>query len=202
VPHSDPVATSSRQFAIGRSTTAFQARDIGFSFYNGGGDSQDTAHKVSLIGPSSPTRSFASGSPKQSTIICRSPTVHRGSARQRNTLPPRSGAAFHVASVARTSTKVSGLDNRRACALAAEAEGGGHTSWCCPKPRSMRSDSWPRSRTLRRGTATASSPCRKVSSYQTVMEKDTALGRCANSLLSLYEDRDAGASPKQRSSRS
>src|SRR5262245_31004478 len=28
----------------------FQAHDVGFFFYNGGGDSQDTAHKVSQIG--------------------------------------------------------------------------------------------------------------------------------------------------------
>src|SRR6516162_5334478 len=28
----------------------FEAHDIGFFFYNGGGDSQDTAHKVSLMG--------------------------------------------------------------------------------------------------------------------------------------------------------
>ncbi|MEE9254472.1 MAG: diphosphate--fructose-6-phosphate 1-phosphotransferase, partial [Pseudomonadales bacterium] len=29
----------------------FRAHDIGYFFYNGGGDSQDTAHKVSQIGP-------------------------------------------------------------------------------------------------------------------------------------------------------
>ena len=29
----------------------FRAHDIGYFFYNGGGDSQDTAYKVSQIGP-------------------------------------------------------------------------------------------------------------------------------------------------------
>src|SRR5579872_13691 len=28
----------------------FRAHDIGFFFYNGGGDSQDTAHKISMLG--------------------------------------------------------------------------------------------------------------------------------------------------------
>ena len=33
-----------------RLITVFRAHDIGYFFYNGGGDSQDTAHKVSLVG--------------------------------------------------------------------------------------------------------------------------------------------------------
>ena len=69
----------------------FQAHDIGFFFYNGGGDSQDTAHKVSQIAVSSPTRSSASASPRPWIMICRSLTVHRDSAPRRNTSPPRSG---------------------------------------------------------------------------------------------------------------
>ena len=69
----------------------FKAHDIGFFFYNGGGDSQDTAHKVSQIGAACRTRSSASGFPRLWTMICRSLTVHRGSAPRRNTSPPRSG---------------------------------------------------------------------------------------------------------------
>jgi 6-phosphofructokinase len=58
----------------------FGAYDVGYFFYNGGGDSQDTAHKVSQI-------SAELGEP----IVCieRSPTVHPASAQQRNTLPLR-----------------------------------------------------------------------------------------------------------------
>ena len=67
----------------------FRAHDIGFFFYNGGGDSQDTAYKVSQFGAELPTRSCASAFPRPWTMICRSLTVHRASAQWRNTLPPR-----------------------------------------------------------------------------------------------------------------
>jgi 6-phosphofructokinase len=56
----------------------FHAHDIGFFFYNGGGDSQDTAYKVSLV-----------GAELAYPIVCVG-NVHRGSAQRQNTLPPRS----------------------------------------------------------------------------------------------------------------
>src|SRR6516165_5217321 len=39
----------------------FRAHEIGFFFYNGGGDSQDTAYKVSRFSAGWPIRSCASG---------------------------------------------------------------------------------------------------------------------------------------------
>jgi len=56
----------------------FQVHDIGFFFYNGGGDSQDTAHKVSQIG---------AGFRRRWTTIYPLPIVRRGSVRSPSILP-------------------------------------------------------------------------------------------------------------------
>ena len=68
----------------------FKAHDIGYFFYNGGGDSADTCFKVTpavaIAGLS------AAGDPRaedRSTTTCRSPTAARASARSRSTWPCR-----------------------------------------------------------------------------------------------------------------
>jgi hypothetical protein len=53
----------------------FQAHDIGFFFYNGGGDSQDTAHKVSQIGAALSYPIVCVGFPRQWITISPLPTV-------------------------------------------------------------------------------------------------------------------------------
>jgi hypothetical protein len=66
----------------------FKAHDIGYFFYNGGGDSADTCFKVSQLsekmgypGPGDPrTR-------RRSTTTCRSPTTAPASARSPSTSP-------------------------------------------------------------------------------------------------------------------
>ena len=54
----------------------FRAHDIGFFFYNGGGDSQDTAYKVSQLGAELAYPIVCVGIPRQSTMTCPSLTVH------------------------------------------------------------------------------------------------------------------------------
>ena len=48
----------------------FEAHDIGYFFYNGGGDSQDTAHKVSQLGQAMgyPCLLYTSPSPRDATL--------------------------------------------------------------------------------------------------------------------------------------
>ena len=67
----------------------FRAHDIGFFFYNGGGDSQDTAYKVSQMGVGLAYQSCASAFPRRWTMTCRSLIARRASAHWRNTLRPR-----------------------------------------------------------------------------------------------------------------
>ena len=85
----------------------FKAHDIGYFFYNGGGDSMDTAHKVSQLGASSATRSSASASRRPSTTTC--PITDNcpgfGSVAKYVAVSTRE-AALDVASMARTSTRV------------------------------------------------------------------------------------------------
>ena len=65
----------------------FNAHDIRYFFYNGGGDSQDTAYKVSQLsetmGHPLPALVFR----KPSITICRSPITAQALDRWRNTLP-------------------------------------------------------------------------------------------------------------------
>jgi 6-phosphofructokinase 1 len=55
----------------------FRAHDIGFFFYNGGGDSQDTAYKVSQLGAELAYPIVCVGIPKTMDNDYRSPTVRR-----------------------------------------------------------------------------------------------------------------------------
>jgi 6-phosphofructokinase len=109
----------------------FQAHDILFFFYNGGGDSQDTAHKVSQIGVALSYPIVCVGVPKtvdNLPITDCSPGF--GSVAKYLATCIRE-AAFDLSSMSRTSTKVFALEvmgrhagwMTAACALAAERKG-------------------------------------------------------------------------------
>jgi 6-phosphofructokinase 1 len=112
----------------------FRAHDIGFFFYNGGGDSQDTAYKVSQVGAALGYPIVCVGIPKtvdnDLPITDNSPGF--GSLAKYVATSLRE-AAFDIVSMFRTSTKVFALEvmgrhagwATAACALAAEHEGDG-----------------------------------------------------------------------------
>ncbi|MHB1950526.1 MAG: 6-phosphofructokinase [Acidiferrobacteraceae bacterium] len=85
----------------------FKAHDIGYFFYNGGGDSQDTAHKVSQIGEQLGYPILCVGIPK--TVDNDLPVTDNspgfGSVAKYVAVSIRE-AAFDVASMAKTSTKI------------------------------------------------------------------------------------------------
>ena len=84
----------------------FQAHDIGYFFYNGGGDSQDTAHKVSQLGQAMNYPITCVGIPK--TVDNDLPVTDNcpgfGSVAKYVAVSIRE-AGFDVASMAKTSTK-------------------------------------------------------------------------------------------------
>src|SRR5215475_11243071 len=110
----------------------FRAHDIGFFFYNGGGDSQDTAYKVSQLGAELGYPITCVGIPK--TIDNDLPVTDCspgfGSVAKYVATALRE-AAFDVAAMSRTSTKVFTVElmgrhagwTTAAAALAAEKEG-------------------------------------------------------------------------------
>ena len=110
----------------------FRAHDIGFFFYNGGGDSQDTTLKISEINTGLADAVVCVGIPKtvdnDLTITDCSPGF--GSAAKYVATSLRE-AAFDLVAMSRTSTKVFLLEvmgrhagwTTAACALAAEKEG-------------------------------------------------------------------------------
>ena len=110
----------------------FQAHDIGFFFYNGGGDSQDTAHKVSQIGAALSYPIVCVGVPKtvDNDLPITDCSPGFGSVAKYLATCIRE-AAFDVSSMSRTSTKVFALEvmgrhagwMTAACALAAERDG-------------------------------------------------------------------------------
>ncbi len=85
----------------------FQAHDIGYFFYNGGGDSQDTAHKVSQLGQAMNYPITCVGIPK--TVDNDLPVTDNcpgfGSVAKYVAVSIRE-AGFDVASMAKTSTKI------------------------------------------------------------------------------------------------
>jgi 6-phosphofructokinase 1 len=111
----------------------FYAHNVGFFFYNGGGDSQDTAYKVSLIGAELAYPIVCVGIPKtvDNDLAITDSSPGFGSAAKYLATSIRE-AAFDLASMSRTSTKVFVLEvmgrhagwGTAACALAAEEEGG------------------------------------------------------------------------------
>lgn len=112
----------------------FKAHDIGYFFYNGGGDSQDTSHKVSQIGEKLGYPIICVGVPK--TVDNDLPITDNcpgfGSVAKYVAVSIRE-ASFDVASMAKTSTKVFVLEVMgrhagwiaAAGGLAAEKEGDG-----------------------------------------------------------------------------
>jgi 6-phosphofructokinase 1 len=110
----------------------FQAYDIGFFFYNGGNDSQDTANKVSQIGAVLGYPIACIGIPKtvDNDLPITDCSPGFGSVAKYVATSIRE-AGFDLASMSRTSTKVFALEvmgrhagwTTAACALAAEREG-------------------------------------------------------------------------------
>jgi 6-phosphofructokinase 1 len=110
----------------------FRAHDIGFFFYNGGGDSQDTAYKVGQMGAGKDYPILCVGIPKtvDNDLPITDCSPGFGSAAKYIAISLRE-AAFDLAAMSRTSTKVFVLEvmgrhagwATAACALAAEQEG-------------------------------------------------------------------------------
>jgi 6-phosphofructokinase 1 len=110
----------------------FRAHDIGFFFYNGGGDSQDTAYKVSQMCTELSHAMVCVGIPKtvDNDLPITDCSPGFGSAAKYVATSLRE-AAFDLSSMCRTSTKVFVLEvmgrhagwTTAACALAAEREG-------------------------------------------------------------------------------
>ena len=110
----------------------FRAHDIGFFFYNGGGDSQDTAYKVSQLGAELAYPIVCVGIPKtiDNDLPITDCSPGFGSVAKYVATSLRE-AALDVAAMSRTSTKVFVLEvmgrhagwTTAACALAAEHEG-------------------------------------------------------------------------------
>ena len=110
----------------------FRAHDIGFFFYNGGGDSQDTAYKVSQMGVGVAYPIVCVGIPKtiDNDLPITDCSPGFGSVAKYVATSLRE-AALDVAAMSRTSTKVFALEvmgrhagwTTAACALAAEHEG-------------------------------------------------------------------------------
>ena len=110
----------------------FRAHDIGFFFYNGGGDSQDTAYKVSQIGPELDYPIVGIGIPKtvDNDLPITDCSPGFGSIAKYLATSLRE-AAFDLTAMSRTSTKVFVMEvmgrhagwTTAACALAAEQQG-------------------------------------------------------------------------------
>jgi ATP-dependent phosphofructokinase / diphosphate-dependent phosphofructokinase len=110
----------------------FRAHDVGFFFYNGGGDSQDTAYKVSQVGAALGYPIVGIGIPKtvDNDLPITDCSPGFGSMAKYVATSLRE-AAFDLAAMSRTSTKVFALEvmgrhagwTTAACALAAEQEG-------------------------------------------------------------------------------
>jgi ATP-dependent phosphofructokinase / diphosphate-dependent phosphofructokinase len=109
----------------------FRAHDIGFFFYNGGGDSQDTAYKVNQISSELTDPIVCIGIPKtvDNDLAITDSSPGFGSAAKYVATSIRE-AAFDLAAMSRTSTNVFALEvmgrhagwTTAACALAAEHE--------------------------------------------------------------------------------
>jgi ATP-dependent phosphofructokinase / diphosphate-dependent phosphofructokinase len=110
----------------------FRAHDIGYFFYNGGGDSQDTTHKIGQISAELGEPIVCVGIPKtvDNDLAITDCSPGFGSAAKYLATSLRE-AAFDLAAMSRTSTQVFALEvmgrhagwTTAACALAAEREG-------------------------------------------------------------------------------
>ena len=111
----------------------FRAHDVGFFFYNGGGDSQDTAYKISQMCAELSYAMVCVGIPKtvDNDLPITDCSPGFGSAAKYVATSLRE-ATFDLSSMCRTSTKVFVLEvmgrhagwTTAACALASEDEGG------------------------------------------------------------------------------
>jgi len=115
----------------------FRAHDIGFFFYNGGGDSQDTTHKVSQISQGLGYPIVCIGIPKtvDNDLAITDSSPGFGSAAKYLATSLRE-AAFDLAAMSATSTKVFALEvdgpSRRLdnCRLCARRRAGGRCPAC------------------------------------------------------------------------
>jgi 6-phosphofructokinase 1 len=115
-----------------RMIEVFRAHDIGFFFYNGGGDSQDTAYKISQMGAALDYPMASIGIPKtmDNDLPVTDCSPGFGSVAKYLATSLRE-VAFDVAAMSRTSSKVFAMEvmgrhagwTTAACALAAEREG-------------------------------------------------------------------------------
>ena len=99
------LADNAREYA--RLIDVFRAHDIGYFFYNGGGDSQDTAHKVSLLADRLGYPVVCVGIPKtvDNDLPCTDTCPGFGSVAKYVAVSVRE-AALDVASMCETSTRV------------------------------------------------------------------------------------------------
>ena len=89
LPSSKSLEQNKREYE--RLIEIFKAHDIGYFFYNGGGDSADTCYKVSQLSEKDGLPVQAIHVPKRSTTTCRSPTTAPVFGSVANTSPCRRG---------------------------------------------------------------------------------------------------------------
>ena len=154
----------------------FRAHDIGFFLYNGGGNSQDTAYKVSQIGAELAYPIVCIGIPKtvDNDLPITDCSPGFGSAAKYVATSLRE-AAFDLAAMSRTSTKVFALEvmgrhagwTTAACALAAEQEGDAPHVLLLPEVAFNEEQFLAKVEEAWSDMATALSPCRKGSRDRT-----------------------------------
>ena len=154
----------------------FRAHDIGFFFYNGGGDSQDTAYKVSQMGAGLGYPIVCVGIPKtmDNDLPITDCSPGFGSVAKYLATSLRE-AAFDLSAMSRTSTKVFALEvmgrhagwTTAACALAAEHEGDAPHVLLLPEVAFDEERFLAKVEKALSGTATALSQCRKGSRDRT-----------------------------------
>ena len=155
----------------------FRAHDIGFFFYNGGGDSQDTAYKVSQMVGELDYSLVCIGIPKtmDNDLPITDCSPGFGSVAKYVATSIRE-VAFDLAAMSRTSTKVFVLEvmgrhagwTTAACALAAEREGDAPHILLLPEVAFDEERFLAKVREALTGTANAPSPYRRGSRDRTV----------------------------------
>jgi ATP-dependent phosphofructokinase / diphosphate-dependent phosphofructokinase len=180
----------------------FRAHDIGFFFYNGGGDSQDTAYKVSQLGAELAYPIVCVGIPKtvDNDLPITDCSPGFGSAAKYVATSLRE-AALDLAAMSRTSTKVFTMEvmgrhagwTTAACALAAEHEGDAPHVLLLPEvafkgdrrrvaaPQNLRGVTTSLQRASAGGDARSSRERDHAAAAGTVRPRPTASGRAAAS---------------------
>ena len=189
----------------------FKAHDIGYFFYNGGGDSMDTAHKVSQLGAELGYPVVCIGVPK--TVDNDLPITDTcpgfGSVAKYVAVSTRE-AALDVASMARTSTRVFVLEvmGRHAGWIAAAGglagERTGRRAAHDPVPRDpVRRSRVPRAREgmRRRSTSIASSSCPRARATPTAGSSPRPAARTRSATRSSAASRPIDRAARQGEAR-